>query len=179
MDTEAMRRAALEAALTTREELLAALDDLRGEIERVVAAAGEERASRPGAFDGWSLKDVVAHLTGWRLMTAARLEAGLTGIEPAAPWPAHLHEDDDTDAINAWFYETSRDKPLEQVMRESRETFDRCRRAIAALPEEALFQPGHFPWLGAYALGPAVVSGTVMHYHEEHEPAVRAWLAST
>jgi non-ribosomal peptide synthetase component F len=49
--------------------------------------------------------------------------------------------------------------------------------ALAALPEEDLMEPGRFPWLGAEALGPAVVGGTYLHYHEDHEPDIRAWLA--
>jgi len=167
--------------LTTREELLANVRRLRDEIDRVVAKAGEERAVQPGSFEHLSLKDVIAHLTGWRLMTAARLEAGLRHEEPIEPWPDTLSEEDDagTDAINAWFYEQNKDKSLDQVMQESRDTFDRVERAIAEMPEDDLFTPGRFEWLTwttEEGLGPAVVRGSWGHYYEEHEPQIRAWL---
>ncbi len=163
--------------LNSREALLDAVRGLREELERVVAEAGEARMEQPGSFGEWTFKDLIAHLTGWRQATAARLEAGLRGEEPVFTWPAQLDEEDDLDEINRWFYETNRDKPLAVVLRESRETFERVERAVAALPEDALLEPGRFPWLGDAALGPAVVRGTLGHYHEEHEPDIRAWLA--
>lgn len=163
--------------LRTRDDLLHAIRTLRDDIDRLAAEVGEERAGEPNAFGELSFKDVIAHLNGWRQLTAARLEAGLTGDEPVAPWPADLDEDHDLDAINRWFFETSRDKPLAEILAESRETLDRSERAIAELPDDALFQPGHFTWLGDYALGPAVVEGTWEHFHVDHEPEIRAWLA--
>src|SRR5690349_5353188 len=65
--------------LETREGLLDTVRGLRQELDRVVAEAGEQRSVQPGSFGAWSFKDVIAHLTGWRLVTAARLEAGLNG----------------------------------------------------------------------------------------------------
>jgi hypothetical protein len=145
--------------------------------------AGNERIAQPGGFGDWSLKDVIAHLTGWRLATAARLEAGLRHEEPVFPWPSHFDiqntEADDPHEINRWFFETNRDKPLAQVLRESRETFERLERVIASMPEDDLLMPGRFAWLywTEEALGPAVVRGSMNHYYSEHEPAIRAWLA--
>jgi hypothetical protein len=170
-------RDALMARLNSREALLEALRGLRADIDRAIDQAGEVRMVQPGAFGDLAFKDVIAHLTGWRLVTAARLEAGLRHEEPAHPWPAHLNEDDHTDEINRWFYEQNRDKPVAQVVGESGETFDRCLRAIESLPEGDLLLPHRFPWLGEWRLGPAVVSGTLLHYHEDHEPDIRAWLA--
>jgi hypothetical protein len=162
--------------LNNREALLAAVRSLRDGVERVVAAASEADETHPDGDDAWTVKDLIAHLTSWRLTTAARLEAGLRGGEPAMPWPAPLDEEDDLDEINRWFFETNRDKPFAQVVAESRETFERVERAIAALPERDLLEPGRFPWLGGEALGPAVVRGTLEH-HREHEPDLRARLA--
>ena len=159
--------------LNSRAALLAAVRALRDELEGIVAEVDEERAMRAGSFDAWSFKDTIAHLTSWRLRTAARLEAGLSGEEPTMPWPAPLDEDDDLDEINHWFYERNRDKPFAEILRESRATFDRVERAIAALPERDLLEPDRFPWSQGWALGPAVVRGTVSHYRE-HEPDLRA-----
>ena len=170
-------REALMARLDSRAALLRAVRGLQVDIERVIAEVGEARLEQPGSFGEWTFKDVIAHLTGWRLTTAARLEAGLRHQAPVFQWPAHLSEEHDTDAINRWFYEANRDKPVAEVLRESRATFDRVEHAIATLPEDDLLQRGRFPWLGEWALGPAVVSGTYLHYREDHEPAIRAWLA--
>ena len=166
--------------LDTREDLLNAVREMRTALDREIAAAGD-RIEEPGAFEAWSFKDLIAHLTGWRIVTAARLEAGLNGTEPEFPWPNHLQEgEEDLHEINRWFYETNRDKPLAQVLDESSATFDRVERAVQALPENDLFTPDHFAWLhwSDESLGPAVVRGSLNHYYIEHEPDIREWLSN-
>jgi hypothetical protein len=164
--------------LRTRAELVAVVRELREALDRDIAQAGPERSVQPGSFGQWSFKDVVAHLTGWRLVTAARLEAGWREEEPVFPWPSHLDESEGPHEINQWFYEANRDKPLDEVLVESREAFERVERAIAEMPEEALLEPGRFSWLywTDEALGPAVVRGSMNHYYSEHQPAIQAWL---
>lgn len=169
--------------LNTREELLATIQSLREDLDQVVAEVDEERMLEPETFGEWSFKDLIAHLTGWRLTTATRLEAGLRGGEPVYPWPSQLDESDDLDVgnvdeINRWFFETNRDKPFAVILRESNETFERVERAIAAMPEDDLLMPGRFAWVSwtGEGLGPAVVRGTRNHYRHEHEPAISVWL---
>lgn len=169
--------------LSTREDLLVTVQGLREDLDRIIAEAGEERMEQPGSFGEWTFKDLIAHLTGWRLVTAARLEAGLSGEEPVFPWPARLDEahdldDGDVDEINRWFFEANRNKPLADVLRESNETFERVERAIIALPEDDLLMPERFAWVNwtGDGLGPAVVRGTYSHYHQDHEPDIRAWI---
>lgn len=163
--------------LQTRDDLLHALRALRADIDRLAADVGVDRAVAPNAVEDLTFKDVIAHLNGWRRLTASRLEAGLTGAAPTLPWPAHLDEDHNLDEINRWFFQTSRDLSLAEVLAESHRTIDRCERAIATLPDDALFETGHFDWLTGYALGPAVVEGTCEHFYIDHEPDIRAWLA--
>ena len=149
--------------------------------EALVAEAGDDRMNVPGAAGDWTFKDVLAHLNGWRTRTVARLEAAARGEEPAPPpWPADL--DDDTDegveAINRWIYEQNQDRPAAEILSASREQFRRTRAAVAAIPEDELVTPARFPWLGGAPLC-AVLDGSFEHLHEEHEPAIRAWLAAT
>lgn len=159
-----------------RDALLAAVQSLRHDVAQIVTEAGDNGDQRiDDGPDAWTFKDIIGHLTGWRLLTAARLEAGLNGSEPDMPWPPHLDEDRDLDAINQWFYETNRDKPFTEIKRESQETFDRVERAIAATPERDLLEIDRFPWLKGSAPGPAVIQGTVEHFRE-HEPDLRGRL---
>jgi hypothetical protein len=46
--------------------------------------------------------------------------------------------------------------------------------AIAAFPEDELQDPQRIAWLEGEALSGAFVFS---HFHEEHEPDMRAWLA--
>ncbi len=150
------------------------LDDLRAEQsqwEALLQEIGEEHMTQPGVAGEWSIKDIVAHLTAWRRRTVGRFQAALRH-EPAPPppWPAQLRTDDE---INAWFYAADRDRTLADVLRESREVFEQLAGALAAFPEADLLDPARFPWLEGEPLTAAVLFG---HFHEEHEPDMRAWL---
>ena len=154
-------------------ELLAQIDEETAVWERLLAEVGEERMLLPGAGDDWTFKDVMSHLIGWRRRSLARLEAAQQGTAPPpSPWPADL---DDEDAINAWIYEQNRERPLADVLAESREQFRRMRELTAAIPEDVLLDPNRFAWIKGWPLG-AVVVNSFLHLHEEHEPTLRAWL---
>lgn len=159
-----------------KSELLEQIDREQAFWEQLVAEIGEQRMHEPGAAGDWTFKDVVGHLNGWRSVTLARLDAARAGRAPAAPpWPAHLSEDDNLDEINAWIYDHYRDQPLAEVLAEYQRSFGQMREAVAALPERDLNEPGRHAWLDGYPLA-EVVTNSFGHLHEEHEPALRAWL---
>lgn len=167
--------------MTTRPskgEILTAIERERGDWEDVLAKVGEARMTEPGAFGTWSFKDLVAHLNGWKARKLARLEAAAGNRpEPADPWPADLG--DDTDVINAWIDTQNHDRLLADVIEESREHFARLAEVVQMLPNEALADPHRFAWMEGEAIGPAIVDGTWFeHWHDEHEPEVRAWLVA-
>jgi hypothetical protein len=150
------------------------LDDLQREQaswEALLQDIGEEHMTQPGVAGEWSIKDVVAHLTGWRRRTVARFRAALRH-EPSPPpfWPPELQTDDE---INAWIYAANRDKSVSQVLRESREVFDQLVETLDAFPEADLRDPTRLPWLEGEPLTGALLFG---HFHDEHEPDMRAWL---
>jgi hypothetical protein len=166
------------SATTRKAALLEQIEQERQIWEQLLAEVGEGRMLEPGVTADWTFKDVVAHLNGWRVLTLARLEAARHGRAPEPPpWPAHLDEDveADVDQINDWIYRASQDRPLQDVLAEYSQSFERMRAAVAAIPERDLMDPGRYPWLGGYPLA-AVLEGTFGHLHEEHEPALKAWL---
>jgi hypothetical protein len=136
---------------------------------------GEANMTQPEVAGGWSIKDTVAHITGWRRRTVLRFRAALDPtVDMTPPWPAELNGDDDVDEINDWIYKTNRDRPLADVLNDSREVFQQLVAAIDALSDEQLNDPQRFPWLEGERLTGSFIFG---HFHEEHEPDMRAWLA--
>ncbi len=164
--------------VSSKAQLQAVIWRMRADLERLVAEAGPTRMDLPGAAGDWTLKDVIAHLTAWRWWSVARLEAAARDEVPVPTWEGDLDEedDDDTERINQQFYEASRDRPVEEVLRDSRETLDRLEAALLALPEADLFAAGRYPWLGGYPAA-AVVTGSAAHLNVDHEPAINDFLA--
>ncbi len=154
------------------------MDYLQGrnaEWEALLEQAGPERMEQPGVNGDWSMKDVVAHLTGWHHWMVARLRAAVRGeAPPPAPWPAHLEEEDD---INAWIYAAYRDKPAEAVLAEMRALLQEQDDLLRSLPAgtrietvETIF---HLVWVGDRRFH---VTEFLDHFRDDHEADVRAWM---
>jgi hypothetical protein len=156
----------------TKAQLLDELQQENAQFEALLAAIGPARMTQPDVAGGWSIKDIVAHLTAWRSRTVARLRAAHSG-DPVTPppWPPELQDDDD---INAWIYAANRDRPLDDVLSDSRETFQQLVDAFGAFDEADLRDISRFGWLEGERFRGASFFG---HFHEEHEPDMRAWLA--
>jgi hypothetical protein len=156
--------------MTTRADLLGAIEREHAAWHALLAEVGEERMQEPGPMGEWTFKDLAAHLLAWDARLLARIEAGPDGTPAPAPWPASLEGDDE---INAWIQAHYRDRPLREVLAEMERSYDRFAALIAAMPEDALLTPGRF----AFMEGRALVEGEFFgHLHEEHEPAIRDWL---
>ncbi len=155
----------------SKTQLLAELRQEQAAWEALLDEIGEAHMTQPEVAGGWSIKDIVAHLTGWRRRSVRRFQALLNHAPDfSPPWPPELREDDE---INAWIYEANRDRPLAEVLSESREVFQQLVDTLDAFPEEELQDLRR-----TLGLEEEQVSGRLFfaHFHEEHEPDMRAWL---
>nr|HET6904858.1 ClbS/DfsB family four-helix bundle protein [Ktedonobacteraceae bacterium] len=156
----------------SKTQLLAELNDENASWLALLDDIGEANMTQPEVAGGWSIKDIIAHLIGWRRRTVRRLQAALNH-EPDPPplWPSELQDDDE---INAWIYQSNRDRPLADVLSDSREVFQQLVDTINAFPNADLQDPHRIEWLEGEPLSGKFVFA---HFHEEHEPDMRAWLA--
>src|SRR5215469_18942768 len=108
----------------SKKQLLAEMQSEQAAWLALLDEIGEENMTQPEVAGGWSIKDIVAHITGWRRRTVLRFRAALDPTVDITPyWPAELDEDDEVDEINAWIYKANRDRPLADVLNDSREVF--------------------------------------------------------
>jgi hypothetical protein len=156
-----------------KSELLHGLQEEYRQWEALLDQIGPARMDQGGVTGHWSIKDSVAHLTGWRRQTVARLQAAQRGEpDPPPPWPAHLQTDDE---INAWIYAANHGRSVQEVLDESHHVFQQLLTAIEGLPDKVLMDVQHYlPWLEG---NPFSAGGIFAHFHDEHEPDMRAWLA--
>lgn len=155
----------------SKTQLLTELRTEQAAWEALLDEIGQAHMTQPEVAGGWSIKDIVAHLTGWRRRTVRRFQALLHHKQDfAPPWPPELREDDE---INAWIYESNRDLPLSEVLSDSREVFQQLVETLDAFSEEELQDLRR-----TLGLEEEPVSGSLFfaHFHEEHEPDMRAWL---
>src|SRR5215207_11240537 len=131
----------LEELYMNKSELLHELQKEYGQWKELLDQIGPARMDRPGVTGDWSIKDIVAHLTGWQRRTVAGLQAAQRSEgEPPPPWPAHLQTDDE---INAWIYESNHGRSVREVVDDSRQVFQQLLAAIEGLPDEVLTDVQH------------------------------------
>ena len=161
-----------------KSELLNWLQQEYQQWEELLDQIGPERMEQPGVNGDWSMKDIVAHLTGWQPRVNAHLQAAQRGEpEPPPPWPAHLQTDDE---INAWIYESNRERSLQEVLDESRQVFQQLLNVVGELPEDVRIEQVHqgarvyhLVWLDGQRFQPGEFFD---HFHDDHAPDIRAWL---
>jgi hypothetical protein len=144
------------------------LNDVSRRWEELLASLSEDQIDAPQP-DGLSIKDVVAHLRAWQVVSITRLEAAQSGGEPMYPdWFAGLDPDveEHTDVFNARIYDAHHRQPWSRVYTDWRDGFRRFLELAESIPEEELLAAGRYPWLSGYALSD-VLEGSYEH-HVEH-----------
>jgi len=161
-----------------KSELLNWLQEECRQWETLLEQIGLERMDQPGVNGDWSMKDIVAHQIGWLPKLINAIQAAQRGEpEPPPPWPADLQTDDE---INAWIYESYRRHSVRDVLDESHHKLQELLAVVEGLPAEVRIEEVQLNhifyviWLGdqRFPLGEFFD-----HFHDDHEPDVRAWLA--
>src|SRR5207302_9597076 len=135
---------------SSKKQLLAEMQSEQAAWLALLDEIGEENMTQPEVAGGWSIKDIVAHITGWRRRTVLRFRAALDPTVDMTPdYPAELDEEDEVDLINAWIYHANRDSPLADFLNDSREVFQQLFAEVSALSEEQLNDPNRFLWQAA------------------------------
>ena len=159
-----------------KSELLNWLQEQYQQWESFLDQIGPTRMTQPGVNGDWSMKDIVAHLTGWNRWLVARLQAAQRGEpKPSPSWPAHLQTDDE---INAWIYEANRGRSVGEILDETHQVFQQLFAAIESLPEDVwieFIEPKFYlVWVGEERFP---IGEFFDHFHDDHEPDIRVWLA--
>jgi hypothetical protein len=160
------------STIISKAQLLTELQEEQAAWEKLLSTIDEALMTEPGVAGEWSLKDIIIHLTGWRKRTISRFQAALQHQPAPAPyWPSHLKTDDE---INAWMIESNQDRPLADILQEDHAVFEQLVDTLNAFPEAELMDTHRFEWIEGEPLNGAFFFA---HFHEEHEPDIRAWLS--
>jgi hypothetical protein len=157
------------------------LNMLKAEFDRweaLLASLDERQITEPQLPGNRSIKDIMAHLWAWQQRSIARLLAALHDHEPEFPkWPEHIDPEPGRQPheMNAWIYETNRDKPWSSVVADWKAGFLRFLELGEAVPEKDLLEPGKYNWLGKHPLS-LVLTASYEHHHVDHYEPLLDWL---
>jgi Mycothiol maleylpyruvate isomerase N-terminal domain len=138
-------------------DLLTEEDRLWKDLHGLVDSLPLDRVDEPGYFaEGWSAKDLVAHVGSWLAEAGVVLERIRFGT--------YRPEEIDIDAMNRTFYDDMRDVSFADVRAQGIAARNRMLRAWRSLPEAS---PEADRWIAK--AGP--------EHYAEHLPRLRDWVA--
>jgi hypothetical protein len=144
-------------------------------LEEILAPLDKTQMTTKGVIDGWSIKDMLAHIASWHHRLLTWLDAAIRNAEPAISGPDNVEE---MDALNAQFYQENKSRPLDEVLTEFRTTHQQIMDIIQVMREEDLISPQRFAWTQGSPLWQLVAGDTYEHY-QEHRKQIQEWLATT
>jgi hypothetical protein len=122
----------------------------------------------PGALGKWSVKDLVAHIT-WseREMVGMLAARALLGSDL---W--NLTNDERNEIV----YQQNHDRPLDEVLAESKAVYAHLFELISAMSAAELNDPGQFAAMPAGWLPWRVIAGNTYIHYREHAQNLKDWL---
>jgi hypothetical protein len=113
----------------------------------------------------WSIKEIVAHMSGWHREMAPALQRLARGERPVPPGASY----DDVDAWNARFAAAAKGHEITDLLLELDRSHEDFMLAADHVPAER-YEPGK--------TADRIVDGNSAHHYREHGEQIRAWRAS-
>lgn len=139
-----------------RDQLIQDLDKARAAMR---AALVDIDTAMP-VYPGWTIKHVLAHITGWDDATIAALRAHAGGDEPGTPANRGI------DHYNAQSVAERAPLPYDRIVQEWELAREQLKTVLRDLPLEKFEEPLLFPW-GATGTVAQIV-GIMIHHEIEH-----------
>jgi uncharacterized protein (TIGR03083 family) len=158
----------------TKAKLIETLRAKRAEWDAVLAEVPEDQMTEPGVAGEWSVKDMITHLTHYERWFADRLHEYLRGESYTPTEMDRMDFDERNDRI----FQQNRNRPLPEVLAESRQVFQRLLEGVQAHAEEFLIEPQQFEGVAEPLTVWKLLRGDVYEHYGEHVASVKNWLVS-
>ncbi|MRS04588.1 ClbS/DfsB family four-helix bundle protein [bacterium] len=148
--------------------ILLAMQEVFETWDEKLSLLKEEQVTKTLGNSDWTIKDTVAHLWAWQQRTLARVEAAVEDREPMMPaWVIAVNFSQmDGDAINAWIFESNRDKPWNEIYQNWKNVFQNLLDTAAKVNERDMLDAERYAWLKDYSLAHFLLSS--YDHHVEH-----------
>ncbi len=154
-----------------KNKLLGLIQAERIHLESLLGHLSNRQMLHTAVQGEWTIKDIFAHITAWEQRLLTWLQATKRNETPIRPEPGATW--DDIDRINECSYQASRNRQLNDVLRDARHSYQQVLEMVQSFSEEDLTQPGRYTWTEDAPLWLSIKSNTYEHYHE-HAEAIRA-----
>ena len=154
----------------SKHDLLANIGRERTALDILLTPLDDEAMLGPARNDGWTAKDMLAHLTAWEQRVLRWIERWRATGEPGRPEVGVTWED--FDGLNERDYAAAKEQSLTDVRREARESYKAVAGAVDAMSDDELaVRP-------ETADGPSwswIIGANTYRHYKEHHKEMEAW----
>ena len=151
-------------------DLLAAIRRERAKLDGLLGKLDDQALLRSARDDGWTAKDILAHLSAWEQRLLRWLERWRETGDPGRPeigvtW-------DGFHSLNERDYAAAKEQPLADVRREASESHEAIVNAVVELSDDELATRPET------ADGPSwswIVGANTYRHYREHRAEMEAW----
>lgn len=160
--------------ISTKQELAARLTAARAALDAVIVRVPEARMTEVGVVEGWSVKDLLAHIVVWQARTITMVFQAERGQKPALGVASDSAND--WANVNAKDYKEQQDRPLDRVLADFRGAHTQMLKRLDLWQDEAaLFDKRRYPSLNGESLA-EYIYGNGPGHDDEHRVQIEAWL---
>jgi hypothetical protein len=155
----------------SKQDLLAAIRNERGKLDALFTTIDDARMLAAARDDGWTAKDILAHITTWERRLLRWIQRWRATGDPERPEPGVAFAEGDT--LNERDYLAARGTPLVAVRRQAVASYDAVLAAVETLSDVELeVRPD---WKDGPSWSWIIGANTHEHYRE-HREEIEAWL---
>ena len=147
-----------------KNELLANIRRERATLDALVTSLSEAQMIAPELDAGWSVKDVLAHITAWEQLCLKWIREGRRDEGPFTQ--------ESIDAFNQSIFDANKGRALDAIREESKRSYVAIVETVEALADDLDAAPA---WAPGRPLGEIISSNSDEHYRE-HIEQIEAWL---
>jgi len=158
----------------TKSKMMNSITQERKLLEELIFSLSEEQLLQPTLEGGWSVKDIMAHITSWEGLMIGWLKTTKLGeipqmLPPGLTW-------DDLDIWNDRIYSENKDMPLSLVIDNFHASHQIALKTVEGFSEDELMNPDRYAWRDGKPLATIVAANTYWHYAEHREQLLK-WRA--
>lgn len=153
-----------------RDEIYDRLDQSRERMLVILEQLPDEALQTPGVMDGWTIADILDHLTAWESELVTALMRINQGKKPTRLLTAYA----DVDGYNAKRHEETQGRDLDRIFEDYMGVRVQLEEWLTEFSDRQLNDPNRYPWTEKKALWEIVAENTFGH-EEEHLPEIEAF----
>jgi len=146
----------------SKQDLLDLMESEHQKLDALVQSLPPTQRGKVSRQTGWSILDVLAHLSEWEQLCVGWYKTGLTGKQQQLP--AKGYNWAQIPALNQKFLEENRTRTPAAILKRYAASYRNIRKTLEGIREKDLFERGKFSWTNRNNMATYFISATSSHY---------------